>query len=198
MALEFLKASPKPPGPRFKTSSRQIREEGLAPTTKQPETTPQQRPVLKHRCKRGAAIVKRRFSWNLSEFGVLEEWTQGQTIDVSRGSYRKTLGGSGGFCRSKEHHSNCAFHSSSRPSAAIKYKDSWKFLEQEKDLFHLDYNEHHSRLAVYTPARGRPPMETTSCPPPASTTDTIHLHFAESLWEQRDPMQRALMNATFA
>ena len=50
--LTLLKASPKPSGPRFRTSYRQIRKEGLAPTTKQPEATPQQRPVLKHRYKR--------------------------------------------------------------------------------------------------------------------------------------------------
>ena len=35
----LLKASPKPSGPRFKTSFRQIREEGLAPTTRDYATT---------------------------------------------------------------------------------------------------------------------------------------------------------------
>ena len=50
--MTLLKASPQPSGPRFKTGSGQIEEEGLAPTTKQPEATPQQRPVLKHRYKR--------------------------------------------------------------------------------------------------------------------------------------------------
>ena len=94
---------------------------------------------------------------------------------------------------------------SSPTSASDQIRDSWEFLEQERDLSHLDYDEYHSRLASMIPHCQETLREILvmyrfwlSTPLQEADfqwirrlviyqllpRDAIHLYLAESLWEQ--------------